>query len=352
MARVRQTPELKFEPYLLVDAIEALRYAKNRLSYSTKQSCEDDCKKLGQALSSYSDGGVLPGTGLSFDLVALHRSCQSVQDCKCYRCRTDAIIDSLQARGIANSYVEKIVSRWNQLIRQAMKQGKIPYFELGNLPLERKIKPEITVLSVEEISHYLKVVEDPRARAVLFIGCSAGLRIQETLHLRKENIVKTPDGYLLDVKAKFCVGHKSCLENKPPNEAVRGMKDPPKLGWWKVKTRENRQAFCSPNLRPYLAETLSLAKDSRWLFPGAASGYPMARVNIIRLFRLGMIKAGLYKPGGRYGTHICRRTYITGLLRKKNLTTAQVAKMAGCTINNIENYLAHDPRVGKDYFDF
>lgn len=182
------------------------------------------------------------------------------------------------------------------------------------------------------------------SRCGFYIAARAGLRRLEILHLRWEDVEEFDRGFLLRVRAKPCVGHTSCRRTRAPGNSGIG------YGWWKTKTRENRKAACGKGLAHHLGIIQKIGRGSPWLFPGLSTRNPLTDAAFSKKLRLELKKAGLYKPNRKYGYHTGRRTFITRLI-KKGVPTAKVAKMAGCTIANIENYLSYDPTEEFELFD-
>lgn len=355
----------EFNPYLLAEAVDTLKHTKIRLSHSSKLSVRLETERIVEALSEYraveerNEEGVLeikrvllPGTGGSFDLLKLAEPCRLPSSCRCYNCATNVISDRSLARKFSQSYVDRILGRWQELVKLAVQQVRIPNTFVVIQPVrERKIHPNITVFTPAEVRFFLQSVKEPRARCAFYIAVVAGLRKQEILHLRREDIVETPTSYVIKVQAKRCFGHTSCRRNRVPNEVQRQGEDVPEWGWWKTKTRENRDAACALGLKPHLEEVLSTNRGSNWLFPGVSTRHPLTLRAFHNPFVAGLKQVGLYKANdGRWSFHTCRRTFITSMIGKK-LSTAQVGKMAGCTEANIENYLAYNPTENAEHLD-
>lgn len=338
MSQRRQPPVA----YLFAEAAAALQHAKRVHSFSTQENCREALNNIAKALSEYTaEGELKPYSGSSLNLVPLSKECCSTSTCSCYSCTTIKLEQRLTTKGYTRRYVDKHLSFWRGLVKLAIEQGRLPAFFMPAMRYSRKLL-DITAFSNDEVRMFLERAEDPRTRLAFYIAVHSGLRRQEILHLRYQDITSFDDGFDIEVQAKRCNGHPACRKQKVPNShrsTVSKESGKDEWGWWFPKTRENRVAGCSLGLEKMLKASKAFSRNSTWLFPGWDGEQPLSIFMFSQMMRKGLQQAGLYKArNGRWGFHTCRRTFITRHIQ--HTEAPEVALMAGCSVSNLENYVA------------
>lgn len=159
------------------------------------------------------------------------------------------------------------------------------------LPRRKLTRTLPSVLTPEEVERVLEAVPSPTHRAVLMLAYAGGLRIQEVLRLRVE-----------DIDSKAGVIH------------VHG-----------AKRNRDRDVMLSPRL---LAELRSYWRWRRpagpQLFPGrAGAGTTLTRASVAKALRCALSGAGI--AGRRVTPHTMRHSFATHLLEQgTDLRTVQV----------------------------
>jgi integrase/recombinase XerD len=161
------------------------------------------------------------------------------------------------------------------------------------VPRRRKQRPLPTVLSLGEVERLLAAADEVRWRTVLMAAYSAGLRANEVVHLRVEDI----DRERMTIRV---------AEGKGGHE---------------------RRTLLSPRMARQLAVYRSESGVAQgWLFPGRDGEGPMTRQAARHMYWRASLRAGISKRGG---IHVLRHSFATHLLE------------AGVNVPRIQMLLGH-----------
>lgn len=150
----------------------------------------------------------------------------------------------------------------------------------------RTIKKLPHILMPAQVERLLEVASTPIDLMIL-LALKAGLRHQEILHLRREDVVSGA----IRITAR---------------------------DGWSPKNHQEREVPVSPRLAQRVASHLAELEGS-WLFPCPGGGAPL--YNATRQVRAAMRAAGLYARG--QGLHSLRRTWATNLLGVTDMETVR-----------------------------
>ncbi len=209
----------------------------------------------------------------------------------------DRFIANRRRQGAKASTINCDLRILRALLRHAVDGGvieKLPCkIKMLRAPNRRTIEP----FTPEEINRVLAVAED-RVRVLLVIAGSAGLRLDECLHLQWR-----------DINFKRCVIHvrekRYCFRDRRGQVVDRH---------WSPKSHQARSVFitaeAADELRRFrMAQQWSAAED--WVFQ---SRRPRQRWTAPhKAIRRAFEEAGLYEPGK--GTHALRHTVATRMLQ-------------------------------------
>lgn len=148
----------------------------------------------------------------------------------------------------ANRYREVICKLFNWAISTEMVRMPLDRNPAAKVERYREPAPEIRYLTLTQIEEQLEALRvEPQLRVMVAVLIYAGLRREELLWLRREDLIppstQSPGG-LIRVQAKTIDGET-----------------------WQPKTRRNRVVPISRALRQYLDGRTPLAKESGWAFP-------------------------------------------------------------------------------------
>jgi integrase/recombinase XerD len=161
------------------------------------------------------------------------------------------------------------------------------------VPRRRKQRPLPTVLSLGEVERLLAAADEVRWRTVLMAAYSAGLRANEVVHLRVEDI----DRERMTIRV---------AEGKGGHE---------------------RRTLLSPRMARQLDVYLSESGVTKgWLFLGRDGAGPITRQTVTHMYWRASVRAGLSKRGG---IHVLRHSFATHLLE------------AGVNVPRIQMLLGH-----------
>lgn len=208
----------------------------------------------------------------------------------------------LRSTGLSPNTIKRIVSLLSNVfehLRQHDASIRNPTRELRGL---RATPHEIEVFSEEQINTLLEegVNPCPRSRAMVALGCFAGLRASEVLGLTWQDVEMSQG--MLHI-------HRSALEGK-----VRAT----------TKSGRARHVPISASLRPHLEELQAGAEEIPWLFPGRDATKPIYQLQ--HVFNRMKQRAGL---GGAPGFHALRHTFATRALE------------SGVSLHALKEWLGH-----------
>jgi site-specific recombinase XerD len=152
-------------------------------------------------------------------------------------------------------------------------------WNVEHIPYQKTGKKLPVVLSGEEVVALLDAATNLKHRAILMTLYSAGLRVSEAVHLRLEDIDSQ--------RMMILVGHG--------------------------KGRKDRYVMLSGKLLETLRRYWLKSRPTPWLFPGQASGRPLAYRSVDRLFARAKERAGIRK---RVCPHSLRHSFATHLLER------------------------------------
>ncbi|MEX2206023.1 MAG: tyrosine-type recombinase/integrase [Myxococcota bacterium] len=202
----------------------------------------------------------------------------------------EAFISSRRGKVSAHT-INNDLGTFRGILRQAVDEGAIPALPFRIRKL-RSTGRKIEILSAADVKRLLAAA-DTRTRAIIAVAAGTGLRRQEILHLKWEDI----RGERLEVS--------------------------PKDGWT-TKTFQRRTVYLSPSLRKILAdyrETLKHKTETDWVFQSSRSDG--SRVGeIAKPLRATFARAGLYQRGKLL--HLLRHSVASALLQ--NGTAIHVAQ--------------------------
>jgi integrase/recombinase XerD len=149
-----------------------------------------------------------------------------------------------------------------------------------------------TVLSPEEVRHFLECIESTKHRAILTSCYAAGLRISEVVHLKTADI----DSQRMVIRVAQGKGHK------------------------------DRYVMLSPKLLETLRGYWRIVRPKGWLFPGNLPDQPITRHAVGVACREAHRRSGLSKP---VTPHSLRHAFAVHLLE------------AGTDVRTIQLLLGH-----------
>ena len=180
------------------------------------------------------------------------------------------ILKNQKSRSYANQNISALKHLYNKVLLK-------PFDFDQHLPRPKKVKQLPKVLNTEEILRLLEAIDNLKHRALLLLTYSAGLRLQEVVRLRVEDI-----------------------------DAERGL-----IHIRKGKGIKDRYSilslFALEALRLYARE-YSL---TTWIFPGAKPGHHLHKRSAQKVFEKAHRKSGIDKKASM---HTLRHTFATHLL--------------------------------------
>ena len=178
-----------------------------------------------------------------------------------------------EEREVSWAYFNQTVCALRFFYRVTLKKDwdvcHIPYQKTG-----RKL-PEI--LSFDEVNALFDALSNIKHRAILMTMYSGGLRLQETLNLRVNDV----DGDRMVIRVE------------------------------QGKGRKDRYVMLSETLRLTLRDYWKVHRPRHWLFPGQAPARPLTKMSVQRFFCKAKKAAGITK---RVSPHSLRHSFATHLL--------------------------------------
>lgn len=165
-------------------------------------------------------------------------------------------------------------------------------WEVERIPYPKTPRRLPMVLDRKEIDTLFAATTNLKHLAILMMIYSAGLRLNEVLHLKAEDIDR----------ARMLV-------------RVR-----------EGKGRVDRYSLLSKTALATLEDYLRYYKPVRWLFPGAHPERPISPTSIQKMFQTVRDRAGITKPAS---VHTLRHSFATHLIE------------AGCSLHHVQLLLGH-----------
>lgn len=160
------------------------------------------------------------------------------------------------------------------------------------IPARRQPSRLPALLSREEVERLVAHLPNLKHRTMVLTTYAAGLRLQEVLHLRVDDI----DSDRMTIRV----------------EQGKGAQD--------------RYTLLSPALLTALRAYWIVARPRPWLFPSDRAPHPMHPTALQRVYSIAKRRAGIQKPGGIHGL---RHAFATHLLE------------AGVDLHTIQRLLGH-----------
>jgi integrase/recombinase XerD len=148
------------------------------------------------------------------------------------------------------------------------------------------------ILSRDDVERLIAHASNAKYRTMLLTTYAAGLRLNETLHLRVTDI----DSARMTIRVE------------------------------QGKGGQDRYTVLSGRLLTALRDYWKSARPSTWLFPSSETGRPMHPTALQRAYHTAKARAGITKPGGIHGL---RHAFATHLLE------------AGVDLHTIQRLLGH-----------
>jgi site-specific recombinase XerD len=164
--------------------------------------------------------------------------------------------------------------------------------QVKRIPYPKTPKKLPAVLDKTEIAAFFSVPCSLKYRTIFMMTYSAGLRISEVLHLKREDI----DPARMTVKVRQGKGGK------------------------------DRYSLLAKVALEELTRYLHRCKPRQWLFPGTNPEKPLSAASVQKMFQIIRSRAGITKPAT---VHTLRHSFATHLLE------------AGCDLHRIQLLLGH-----------
>jgi site-specific recombinase XerD len=164
--------------------------------------------------------------------------------------------------------------------------------EVERIPYPKTPRRLPVVLDRKEISAFFRSAASLKYRTIFMMTYSAGLRISEVIHLKKEDI----DSIRMTVRIKQGKGNR------------------------------DRYSLLSTVALEELTSYINHYKPDLWLFPGDNPGKPISATSIQKMFQVIKHHAGITKPAT---VHTLRHSFATHLLE------------AGCNLHHLQLLPGH-----------
>lgn len=165
-------------------------------------------------------------------------------------------------------------------------------WEVKRIPYPKTPRRLPVVLDRKEIDALFAATTNLKHLAILMMTYSAGLRLNEVVHLQREDIDR----------ARMMV-------------RVR-----------EGKGKADRYSLLSKTALRTLEDYLRYYKPVVWLFPGVTSEKPLSPTSIQKMFQAARDRAGITKPAS---VHTLRHSFATHLIE------------AGCSLHHVQLLLGH-----------
>lgn len=183
------------------------------------------------------------------------------------------LLERIESDGVSQTYHDQTVSAIRFLYRHVLRRPET----LEQIPRPRKERRLPTVLSREEVQRLLRVVGNPKHKAILMLLYSAGLRVSEVVRLRPEDL--DLDRRLIHVRV------------------AKGRKD--RYTLLSDRALAEIQCYREPGI------------DGPWLFPGTRSDRPISARSVQHIVETARHRAGIDK---HVTAHTLRHSFATHLL--------------------------------------
>ncbi|WP_226002713.1 site-specific tyrosine recombinase/integron integrase [Paenibacillus sp. BJ-4] len=179
---------------------------------------------------------------------------------------------ALLEKGLSHAYVNQAISALKFYFRHVLKQPKSAAYVR---PKKESKLPD--VLSLNEVMRLLKVVKNPKHRAILYLTYTSGLRVSEVVRLRPED----------------------CDRERKVLKVRQG------------KGRKDRQTLLSEAAFAVVEQYIGAEQPEDWLFPGQREGRHLTERSAQKVFEKALAEAGIRK---QVSIHSLRHSFATHLL--------------------------------------
>jgi site-specific recombinase XerD len=197
-------------------------------------------------------------------------------------------LGGIMKRGLSATSGHTMVNALKFYYYNVLKKSEFEF----DLPRPKKEKKLPTVLTMAECASIFKQIDNPKHKLMLLMGYGAGLRLNEIVTLRWEDIL--------------------WAEHKIHLKEGKGNKD--------------RMVMLPYSVINYLDNYRQLYKSVDWVFEGQIKGEPYSSRTLQKIMQMAVRKAGLEK---RATVHTLRHSFATHLLE------------SGTDIRYIQNLLGH-----------
>ncbi|MFK4474932.1 integrase/recombinase XerD [Paenibacillus sp. RC73] len=188
----------------------------------------------------------------------------------------DAVVQKyalvLLEKGLSHAYVNQAISALKFYFRHVLKQPKSSAYVR---PKKESKLPD--VLSLNEVMRLLKVVKNPKHKAILYLTYTSGLRVSEVVRLRPED----------------CDHERKVLKIR------------------QGKGRKDRQTLLSEAAFAVVEQYIGVERPEDWLFPGQREGRHLTERSAQKVFEKALAEAGIRK---QVSIHSLRHSFSTHLL--------------------------------------
>ncbi|MGW8956933.1 site-specific tyrosine recombinase/integron integrase [Paenibacillus sp. NPDC055715] len=179
---------------------------------------------------------------------------------------------ALLEKGLSHAYVNQAISALKFYFHHVLKQPKSAAYVR---PKKESKLPN--VLSLNEVMRLLKVVKNPKHRAILYLTYTSGLRVSEVVRLRPED----------------------CDRERKVLKVRQG------------KGRKDRQTLLSEAAFAVVEQYIGAEQPEDWLFPGQREGRHLTERSAQKVFEKALAEAGIRK---QVSIHSLRHSFATHLL--------------------------------------
>ncbi|MFK4304824.1 integrase/recombinase XerD [Paenibacillus sp. RC254] len=188
----------------------------------------------------------------------------------------DAVVQKyalvLLEKGLSHAYVNQAISALKFYFLHVLKQPKSSAYVR---PKKESKLPD--VLSLNEVMRLLKVVKNPKHKAILYLTYTSGLRVSEVVRLRPED----------------------CDHERKVLKVRQG------------KGRKDRQTLLSEAAFAVVEQYIEVERPEDWLFPGQREGRHLTERSAQKVFEKALAEADIRK---QVSIHSLRHSFATHLL--------------------------------------
>jgi integrase/recombinase XerD len=200
----------------------------------------------------------------------------------------DYLLHLLNERCVSYSVLTQAYSALRFIYEVTLKRP----WEIERIPYPKTPRRLPVVLDRTEIDTLFAAATNLKHLAMLMMTYSAGLRLNEMLHLKREDI----DRVRMTVRVK------------------------------EGKGKADRYSLLSTTALRTLDDYLTYYKPVSWLFPGPGGQRPLAPTSVQKMFQTVKTRAGIIKPAT---VHTLRHSFATHLIE------------AGCDLHHVQLLLGH-----------